>query len=121
MIKVAVEKALEKHRGGQSDKLDRRTAIERELSLIEAKQVHLVDAIAGGDKNRMLLARLKAEEIRREELIGELGQIEAAAELGSLNKARFKRELKARLADMRGLLERHVSSARLLLKTLLVS
>ena len=33
-------------------------------------------------------------------------------------RARFKRELKSRLADIRGLLERHVSSARRLLRTL---
>jgi hypothetical protein len=46
MIKVAVEKALAKHRAGQGAQLDRRTTIERELSLIAAKQEHLVDAIA---------------------------------------------------------------------------
>jgi DNA invertase Pin-like site-specific DNA recombinase len=111
MIKVAVEKALEKHRAGRGAQLDRRTAIERELSLIEAKQAHLVDAIAGGDKNRMLLDRLKAEETRREALIGELDQIEEAGQDGSLDEARFKRELKARLANMRGLLGRHVPSS----------
>ena len=119
MIKVAVDKALQKHRAGQGATLDGRAAIERELSLIEAKQVHLVDAIAAGDKNRMLLDRLKAEENRREELIRELERIDAAGHVGSLDEARFKRELKARLADMRVLLARHVSSARQLLKTLL--
>ncbi len=41
MIKVAVDKALQKHRAGQGATLDGRAAIERELSLIEAKQVHL--------------------------------------------------------------------------------
>ena len=50
----------------------------------------------------MLLDRLKAEETRREELIRELEQIDAAGHVGSLDEARFKRELKARLADMRG-------------------
>jgi hypothetical protein len=66
-----------------------------------------------------LLAKLKAEEERREGLINELQQLEAADSIGSLDEARFKREIKARLADMRGLLARHVSSARQLLKTLL--
>lgn len=119
MIKVAVDKALQKHRAGQVATLDRRAAVERELSLIEAKQVNLVDAIAAGDKSRMLLDRLKAEEIRREELIRELERMEVAGHIGSLDEARFKRELKVRLADMRGLLARHVASARQLLKTLL--
>jgi site-specific DNA recombinase len=119
MIKVAVEKALEKHRAGQGAKLDRRTTIERELSLIAAKQEHLVDAIAAGDKNRKILDRLNVEETRHEELIKELEQLEMGGEVGSLDEARLKRELKTRLANMRELLERHVSSARRLLNTLL--
>ena len=40
MIKVAVDKALAKHRAGEGVKLNRRTNIERELSLIAAKQEH---------------------------------------------------------------------------------
>lgn len=39
--------------------------------------------------------------------------------VSSLDEPRFKRELKARLANMRGLLERHISSARRLLRVLL--
>jgi len=50
MIKVAVQNTLEKNRTGQGTKLDRRTTIERGLSLIAAKVEHLVDTIAGGDK-----------------------------------------------------------------------
>ena len=119
MIKVAVEKALEKHRAGQGAQLDRRTTIERELSLIAAKQEHLVDAIAAGDKYRTILDRLKIEETRHDELIRELEQLDTAGEVSSLDEVRFKRELKTRLANVRGLLERHVSSARRLLKTLL--
>ena len=119
IIKAAVDKALEKHRAGQGAKLDRRTTIERELSLIAAKQEHLVDAIAAGDKNRKILDRLKAEETRHEELVKELEHLERSGKVGLLDEARLKRELKSRLANIRGLLERHVSSARLLLNTLL--
>jgi FixJ family two-component response regulator len=71
MIKVAVDKALEKHRAGQGAKLDRRTTIEREL--IEAKQEHLVDAIAAGDKDRRILDRLRVEESRRDQRMGTPG------------------------------------------------
>jgi site-specific DNA recombinase len=119
MIKVAVEKALAKHREGEGAKLDRRTSIERELSLIHAKQNHLVDRIAAGDKNRMIVDRLNAEETRREALIRELEHLERVGDVGVLDEARLKRELKTRLANMRGLLERHVSSARRLLNILL--
>jgi len=118
MIKVAVEKSLEKHRPGQDTKLGRRTTIERELSLIEAKQGHLVDMIAAGNKDRQILSRLRVEEARRDELIREFQQVENE-QVWSLDKVRFRRELKARLEDIHGLLERHVSSARRLLKTLL--
>ena len=75
MVKVAVEKALAKHRAGEGAKLERRTSIERELSLIVAKKEHLVDAIAAGDKDRSIFERLKAEEIRRQELVQELEQL----------------------------------------------
>ena len=64
-----------------------------------------------------LLAKLKAEETREKDLIRELEQLNHAGVVGSLNDARLKRELKSRLANIRGLLERHVSSARRLLKT----
>jgi hypothetical protein len=117
MIKVAVDKALAKHRAGAGAKLDRRTAIERELSLIEAKAEHLVDAIAAGNKDRRILDRLRGEETRREELTKELEQLATLAGVGSLDEARLKRELKIRLANR--LLERLVSSARRLLSTLL--
>ncbi len=119
MIKVAVDKALAKHRAGEGAKLDRRTNIKRELSLIHAKQNHLVDRIAAGDKNRMIIDRLNEEEARREELIKELAHLETSGEVESLDEARLKRELKTRLANMRGLLQRHMSSARRLLSTLL--
>ncbi len=63
--------------------------------MITAKQEHLVDAIAAGDKNRGILVRLNIEETRREELIEGLEQLRTAAEFGSLDEARLKRELKA--------------------------
>ncbi|MCS6285873.1 MAG: recombinase family protein [Nitrospira sp.] len=119
MIKVAVEKALAKHRAGEGAKLDRQTSIERELSLINAKQNHLVDRIAAGDKNRSIIDRLNEEEARREALLRELQQLATADQVDSLDEARLKREMKARFSDLRGLLNRHVSSARRLLRVLM--
>ncbi len=119
MLKVAVEKALAKHRAGEGTKLDRRTSIERELSLIEAKKEHLVDAIAAGDKDPKIFERLKAEERQRKALVVELEQLATADQATSLDEARLKREVKARLADTMPLLGRHVAGSRQLLRTLL--
>lgn len=51
-------------------------------------------------------------------LLCKLDRLAAEEQVSSLAEARLKRELKARLADIRGLLERHVGSARRLSKTL---
>ena len=104
---------------GQGGKLNRRTAIERELSLIGAKKEHLVDAIAEGNKDPAIRERLSAEETKRQELIIELERLSSTADLSDLNEARLKRELKARLADTQALLSRQMSTARGLLKTLI--
>ena len=77
------------------------SSIERELSLIHAYEKNLVDAIAKGQHMDPLLEKLKTEEARRQELTKELESLEALPDVGSLDEARFKRELKARLADMR--------------------
>jgi DNA invertase Pin-like site-specific DNA recombinase/ssDNA-binding Zn-finger/Zn-ribbon topoisomerase 1 len=119
MIKVAVEKALEKHRAGKGVNLDRRTKIERELSLIETYEKNIVDAIAKGQEMDPLLVKLKAEEDRRKELVKELEALEGTGTVASLDEVMFRREIRKRLANIRGLLERHVSSARRLLKTFL--
>jgi hypothetical protein len=78
MVKVAVDKALAKHRAGERAKLDRRMSIKRELSLIAAKKEHLVDSIAAGDKDPAIFERLKAEENRRKELVKELEHLATA-------------------------------------------
>ncbi len=116
---MAVEKALAKHRAGEGVKLDRRTSIERELSLIIAKKEHLVDAIAAGNKDPAIFQRLKAEETRRQVLVQELAHLATADQVISIDEARLKRELESRFVDIKALLGRHVSSARRLLRMLM--
>ncbi len=94
MIRVAVEKALAKHRAGEGKKLDRQADIQRELSLIEAYEGNLVDAIGKGQPMDPLLAKLRAEETRKKDLIKELGQLTAKDTIASLDEARLKREPK---------------------------
>jgi hypothetical protein len=62
---------------------------------------------------------LKAEESRRKELVQKLEQIATADQVTSLDEIRLKRELKARFADTKALLDRHIPSARRLLPTLM--
>ena len=119
MVKVAVEKALAKHRAGEGAMLDRRSSIERELSLIAAKKEHLVDAIASWKNDRVIFDRLEAEEVSRKKLVRELEHLATADQVTSLDEARLKRELKAQFADTKRLLDRHISSARRLLRTLM--
>lgn len=119
MVKVAVDKALAKHRAGEGAKLDRRTDIQRELSLIEAYEKNLVDAIAKGQSMDPLLAKLRAEEARKKDLVRQLEQLVTENQVTSLDDARLKRELKARLADTKALLGRHIAGSRRLLRTLL--
>lgn len=119
MLKVAIEKALANHRAGASVQLDHRSRIERELSLIEAQLRNLVDAVANGRKDGALFERLATEEARKRSLIEELERLTRPGQATHLDEARLKRELKARLADTRALLGRHITSARRLLQALI--
>jgi hypothetical protein len=49
LLEHAIEAALTRFRAGQEGHMDRRTQVERELSLIEATEARLVDGIARGD------------------------------------------------------------------------
>jgi site-specific DNA recombinase len=119
-LDVAVEKALKQIREGQAAHLDRRTTIERELSLIEAYEKRLVDAICQGEKAPPIVAKINEEEARKKALVAELEQLSAAASsVHDLDRARVKRDLKAKVADTRALLKRHTPQARRILRTLL--
>ena len=118
-LKIAVEQALERLRTGLRLKLNRGTAIERELSLIEAHEGNLVDAIANGQPSAPLLERLNKEEARKKELIEELEFLRNASEVYDLNDARLKRDLRARVLDAKSLLGRHVPQARQMLRKLI--
>ena len=117
VLDVAIEDALIQIRSQHDTQLDRRTQIERELSLIEATEKRLVDGIAKGDSMDPLLARLRSEETRKKELIGELDRLERLGP-SELDIARLKREMKQRLADLPTLLGNHVSEGRKLLRLL---
>ncbi|MBU6435489.1 MAG: hypothetical protein KJS98_19440, partial [Nitrospirae bacterium] len=87
--------------------------------MIEAYEKNLVDAIAKGLAMEPLLAKLKAEGARKEDLVRELEQLATADQVSSLVEARLKRDLRVRFADTKGIPDRHISSARRLLRVLM--
>ncbi len=119
LIEAAVEKALETLRSGQDERLTRQKAIERELSLIEASEKHLVDAIACGENMKPLLTRLRFEERRNKELTAELDSLTKPGQVIELEKARLKHDLQRRVADAKSLLGRQTTQARQILRKLI--
>ena len=119
MLSLAVEKALLQLRKGDTDRLTRQHSIERELSLIEVAEKNLVDAIARGEQLDPLLAKLKAEEARKRDLLEERERLTKSPDIVPFDEAKLRRELQSRMADARGLLDRQRSEARQILRKLL--
>jgi len=120
LLEEAVERALEKLQLSQAQQQCRQAFIERELSLIEASEKHLVDAIARGDNMDPLLARLKSEESRKKDMRAELNSLTRSAQDIELDTVRLKRDLRSRAADAKSLLQRQTSQARQILRKVLV-
>jgi hypothetical protein len=117
ILEAAVEEAFHRLGTGKTQ-CDRRKRIERELSVVEAHQRNLAEAIAHGEALEPLLGKLKEEEQRKEQLMGMLADLTAAPVI-ELDGARMKRQLRAKVADVRALLGRHISQARQVLKKLI--
>ena len=119
VIEAAIAEALRRLRSGQQDGLTRRQAIERELSLIEAHEKNLAQAIARGENMTPLLVQLKEEENQKGRLVLELETIVKGKNLTEIDEARIKRELHQRVLDSKTLLSRHKPQARQVLRRLL--
>ena len=79
-----------------------------------------MDVVARGGANDALLARLRAEDARKNALVAELEGLHRSASVASLDWKRLERELAARAADIKGLLGRHVPQTRQILRRLIV-
>jgi hypothetical protein len=120
VLDAAVDRALARIRQGGHKDLDRRTQIERELSLIGSKMERLLDALAEGKAPKdEIVARMTAEKSRKTALVGELAGLERRTSVASLDPSRLKRDLRARVADVKTLLGRHPQQARQMLRKLL--
>jgi site-specific DNA recombinase len=119
MLELAVDKELARLRSGQMAQLNRHAQITRELSLIEAREYRLVEAIKRGDAVEPLVAALKVEGEQKKALTRELETLGAVEKVASLDAHQIKRELQTRVADVRALLGRRKPQARQMLRKLL--
>jgi site-specific DNA recombinase len=115
----AVDKALAKLRAGTDNQVDRRTQIERQLSLIDSRMGRLLEAIMNGGPLDALVAQVKAEEQRKKALVAELETLQTVVKVSTLDSARLKRNVAERLAGTKALLARNPAQARRALKELL--
>ncbi len=119
VLEQAVEHALAQLRAGQVDLPDRRTAIQRELSLTTARLKNLVNAVANGSQSEEVYGALKVEEERKKVLTAQLAEFANLDKLASLDAKRLARRAWEKLADVRGLLGKHTPQARQMLRKLL--
>src|SRR5262249_24273038 len=119
VLELAVDKELARLRSGQMAQLHRHAQITRELSLIEAREKRLVECIKRGEAGEPLGAALRSEEEQKKALARELEALGAVEKVASLDSDQIKRELQARVADVRALLGRRKPQARQMLRKLL--
>jgi hypothetical protein len=119
LVEAAVERALELRRTRQGRQAESRGELERELSLVEARMGHLLEAVKRGRASDVLLETLEAEGSRKKAILRELGEVDDRASIASLDAPRLAQEYKRRATDARAVLGRHVPHARRMLRALL--
>ena len=85
------------------------------------EQARLVEAIASGSDNAALTAALKAREQRRANLQRGLDAVDAGEHLTAFDSAATARELRRRVEEWRGLVQRNTPIARQVLDRLLTA
>jgi site-specific DNA recombinase len=116
MVDAAVDRAVERLREGQAGELDRRGQHERELALVEHRIQRGLDTYLDGEGSMPeVRARLGADRARKQVLVADLERHEEAPP----DPEQLKREARARVADVRALLARHVPEARQMLRAVL--
>jgi site-specific DNA recombinase len=118
IMEAAVEKAVQRLQAQNKDVATQRASLAQELSEVETRKHRLVEAIARGEAIESLLTQLKAEEHQARLLAERLSTLSNYEQATSLDRKQLKEELKRRVADIRGLLSRHVSQARQMIRKL---
>ena len=95
-------------------------AVRGQLTDLERELSRLTEALAAGGDVPSVVAAIKDREQRQGSLRATLTAMERVAQLPSLDLTRLERDLTERLTEWRGLLARHTTQARQLLRKLLV-
>ncbi|HEV8620999.1 MAG TPA: recombinase family protein [Nitrospiraceae bacterium] len=119
VLEASVVAALERIKNNQEKFPDRRVAIERELSLIEARSRRLLDLMGDGKGNALMMKELDGLAERKEVLAQELKRVDDLALVADLDAKRLAKDLRSRLGDIPALFARHVPLARQMLRKLL--
>ncbi len=115
VVEAALRKAIERLR--PSEDTSQQDSSKADLAIVEAEIARLTQAIVEGGDIPSLVAAVKERERRRAYLQGEL---DAAEGLEKVDLGRIEEDLRDRLTDWQGLLQRQPMQARQILRKLLV-
>ncbi len=120
VLEASVTAALERIRNEREKFPDQRLALERELSLIETRLHHLVEAIASGRSTDKVFDSLNEVEARKQVVVKERSTWVSLNNVVSLDVQRLAKDLRSRLGEnLPALFARHVPQARQMLRKLL--
>ena len=119
LLAEAVRMALDMQRREQAAHPDQRLMLERSLASVESRLRHLVESIATGKATESVYVELQKEEAAKQVLSSQLLDLERLTRTASADSKQLEGMLKARVADTRRLLGRHVPQARQMLRKLI--
>ncbi|HWV46340.1 MAG TPA: zinc ribbon domain-containing protein [Nitrospira sp.] len=119
VLETSVLTALNRIRAKQDSFPNQRLAIQRELSLIEARCRRLLDLMGDGKGNPLMVKELDGLAARQAQLQQELQRLEAQTQVVHLDAKRLAQDLRRRLSDLPSLFGRHVPQARQMLRKVL--
>ncbi len=89
-----------------------------ELSLVEGRITHLVDAIASGRGSADVFSALEFERKRKCGLVGKIGVLDQSMAVLTLDTAKIAKDLYSRIRDLPSLLRRNKIQGRQILRKL---
>lgn len=119
IIAEAVRRALAEIQTGQGTLPEQRLALERQCAAIENRLRHLVEAIATGKATDSIYTELQKEEKAKKAMAIQLDDLDRLTRVVSLDSKRIEESLYDRVADLKGLLGRHIPQTRQMIRKVL--